>query len=99
MRLSYSYLKATIGSNLEALMAGHNPAPRPTMLHITMPVTTQPQGTTKPVPKNMEKMLPTNTPSTMPKTAPNRLIMSDSYKNWLLMLLRVPAFFAKVRFF
>ena len=77
----HSYLNATIGSNLDALIAGHRPAVRPTILQIIIPVITQPHGTTKPVPNTIEKMLPTNTPSMIPKTAPSKLMITDSNKN------------------
>ena len=86
----YSYLSATIGSSREAFMAGHKPAVSPTILQITIPVITQPQGTTKPVDNTIEKMLPTRTPNIIPKMAPSKLIIMDSNKNWLRILFRVP---------
>ena len=78
---TYSYLKAVIGFSLEAFIAGHKPASKPTPEQIIIPPIIQAHGTTKPVFSTMENKLPTSTPKIIPKRAPNKLMIVDSNKN------------------
>ena len=77
----YSYLNATIGSNLLAFIAGIKPANNPTAVQTTTAIPTHIQGTTKPVFNNIATMFPTSIPIIIPANAPIKLINTLSNKN------------------
>ena len=70
-RILYSYLNASIGSNLAACNAGYKPATTPTKIHRVIPENIQSQGITKTPPIKEEVKLPTITPKTIPNNPPN----------------------------
>lgn len=77
----YSYLRASIGSNLAALAAGKIPEINPTKIHSATPEKIHNHGIIKEPPVNMEVMLPTATPNTIPATPPSWQITMASIKN------------------
>ena len=67
----------------EAFKEGYNPASMPTIVQINMPQKSHAQGNTNPVLSTSEKILPIRIPRKLPKTAPSKLMMMDSYKKLL----------------
>ena len=57
-----------------------------TIVQISTPQKSQTHGNTNPVFNTREKVFPTSMPSILPKTAPIKLMMMDSYKNCKRML-------------
>ena len=74
----------------DAFREGYRPASIPTIVQINIPQKSQTHGNTNPVFRTSEKEFPTNIPSILPKTAPSKLIMIDSYKNCMRILFFLP---------
>src|SRR5665647_867858 len=69
--LSYSYLSASIGSNLAALTAGIKPEAKLTSKHNVTPPTIQFHGTIKALPISKEIPFPAKIPKIMPNNPPS----------------------------
>src|SRR6185437_8485055 len=82
----YSYLNASIGSNLEALIAGYIPEITPTNAHKLTPIVIHNQGTINPTLKNILTILPSSIPRITPAVPPIRLIITDSVRNCRLIV-------------
>ncbi len=79
-----------MGFNREAFNEGYIPASIPTPVQIAIPRKSQIHGNTNPVLRTSEKTFPIRMPRKLPKTAPSKLIMMDSYKNCIRILPFLP---------
>ena len=78
---NYSYLKASIGSNLDAFIAGYTPETIATIKVVINAAIIASHGITKSNPKLKAIMLPSKIPSKIPIKPPNWLIINVSVKN------------------
>ncbi len=77
----YSNRNASIGSSLEALIAGYNPEIRPTNIHRIIPEIIQNQGIISPTPSCMDIKFPIAIPKTIPNKPPIWQITIASTRN------------------